>query len=309
MNGKKPLVSVLIPAYNHGEWLEETINSVVTQTYGFENVQLIVTDDCSNDNSAGILKRLASRYDFRLIVNEKNCGLASSLNEMLNLATGDYITTIASDDIMFPDRIENQVNILIKNPEIDILAGTCVLIDSSGNIISNFKKDHEPLVIYSFEDLFLRLKPGFPAGSVIIRRELITRIGGYDPEYRIEDYYFWLKAAYNNAKIARCNIPFVYYRIHGKSFSSNIEIMEREKLKILELYNFHPQYNRAIQNHKIISLAQLVFFSRISAIRNIIMNPALFFNRNMIRTLIILVLPGFVLRKKFPEDYFRYGAA
>jgi alpha-1,3-rhamnosyltransferase len=113
----KPRVSVLIPAYNHEKFVEDAILSVVNQSYGFENIELIVTDDCSSDNTVEKLQRLQQQYGFRLILHHKNIGVSSTLNEMILLASSIYITSFASDDVMVPDRIQNQIrfykNILI----------------------------------------------------------------------------------------------------------------------------------------------------------------------------------------------------
>lgn len=211
----KPLVTVAVPAYNHEAWVEETILSIVNQTYGYENIQLIVTDDCSTDRTPAILQKLADKYNFELILNKQNMGICLTINNMIKLTEGKYYIGIASDDIMFLDRIERQVEILTKNPEIDILAGRSIVIDSEGKEIgSKYQSYDDSLTTYSFEDIFLRLKPGFPAGSAIIKKELFDRIGAYDPEYKIEDYYFWLKASHNAANITLCNRPFFYYRLH-----------------------------------------------------------------------------------------------
>lgn len=309
IDNEKPLVSVLVPAYNHEAWVNETILSVINQTYGYENIQLIVTDDCSTDDTAAILGELAAKFNFELIIHKKNIGLPSTLNEMISLSKGKYITICASDDIMILDRIENQINILKKNPDIDILAGAGVLIDEYGKTIYAFSKEPDSsLIDYSFDDLFLRLKPGFAAGSVIIKSDLFKRIGAYDPNYKVEDYYFWLKAAYNKAKIVKCNMPFLYYRVHQKSFSSNEKLMDQEDSKILAIYESHPKYSKAIRYREFNLMSKWIFISKIIVIQHLIKNPILFFNRRVIKVLTMLILPSYILKRKFPENYFRYAA-
>lgn len=306
---QKPLVSVLIPAYNHETYVKEAILSVINQTYGYENIQLIVTDDCSSDTTAAILSELASKYNFKLILHTKNIGLPSCLNEMISLSKAKYITICASDDIMFLDRIENQINILKKNPDIDILTGDGILIDEHGNIIYDYSPNPQcSLINYTFDDLFLRLKPGFAAGTVIIRSDLFQRIGAYDPNFTIEDYYFWLKAAYNNAKIVKCNVPFLFYRVHQKSLSSNSKLMDNEKSKILSIYKLHPKYSKARQNHEIIKLLKWIFISKITVIKHLIKNPMLLFNTKIVRLFVMLLLPTFVFKRKFLENYHRHAA-
>lgn len=306
-NTEKPLISVIVPAYNHELWVKETILSIVNQTYGYEeNIQLIVSDDCSTDKTPEILKELSKIYDFQLIQHQQNMGVCSTFNELISFCKGKYIAGIASDDIMFLDRIENQVRILNNKPDIDILAGNCSLIDKYGKTIYSYPTvNNEELTTYNFEDLFLRLKPGFPASSVIIKRELFLAIGAFDPNYKIEDYYFWLKATYNKAKVVRCNIPVTYYRLHQASISSNTEIMEIELKKILDIYNDHPKYHKAIQNYDISNISRKIFTSKSLVTKHLIKNPKLFLNRRILKILAMLIIPNYLLKRKFIEDSFR----
>lgn len=302
----KPLVTVTVPAYNHEAWVEETILSIVNQTYGYENIQLIVTDDCSKDNTPFILKKLADKYNFELILNKQNKGICLTINKMIELAKGKYIAGIASDDIMTLDRIEKQIDILVKNPEIDILAGSSILIDKNGKEIKSKSRKHDSsLTRYSFEDLFLKKKPGFPAGSAIIKKDLFKRIGTYDPKYKIEDYYFWLKAAYNSANISVCDYPFFYYRLHSSSISSNTKLMENELHKILGIYKKHPKYNKAIKIRKIDNLLKTGLNSKSKALKQIIVNPSIIFYKKTIKILILIILPKLFVKQKFFEKNYR----
>jgi alpha-1,3-rhamnosyltransferase len=306
---QNPLVSVLIPAYNHEAWVEEAILSVVNQTFGYENIELIVADDCSKDNTTEILKTLAATYAFKLVLHTQNKGLVSTINELISLASGEYIASFASDDKLFLDRIENQISIMIKNPDIDILVGDSVLMDENGKTLSVISKNSDTsLIYYNFDDLFMRLRPGFAAGTAIYKRDLFERIGTYDPNYLIEDYYFWLKATFNKAKIAKCNSPFLYYRLNSNSISSNVNLMDDERIKILEIYKSHPNYYKAIQNYKINKLASWVFNSKLNVITHLILNPKLLLNRKTMKVVAMIFMPLPILKKKFPEKYFRYAA-
>lgn len=306
MNNKKPLVTVIIPAYNHESYVKEAILSVINQSYGFENIQLIVADDCSRDNTVSIIRELANEYNFRFIEHSKNLGISSTLNEVISISNGEYITSFASDDIMLLDRIENQIKILKENPDIDILAGNSILIDEKGKVISEtLHKQDDSLTSYNFDDFFLLKWPGFTAGAIIIKRELYNRIGAYDPSIKVEDYYYWLKASYNGAKIAKCNLPLLYYRVHPKSVSSNESLIDYEVSKILALYKDHPNYSKALQNRAIYNLSKWIFISKINVIKHIIKNLDLLLNVRIIKILIMLVLPTFVLNMKFPENYTR----
>lgn len=307
---EKPLVSVLVPSFNHEAWVTETILSIVNQTYDYTNIQLIVTDDCSTDNTAAILSKLAKTYDFKLRIHKKNIGLPSTLNEMISFTKGKYIVIIASDDIMVLDRIENQINILMQNPDIDILAGDFILINEHGNVLSQYTKIPQlSLINYSFDDLFLALKPRFGAGSAIFRSDLFQRIGGYESAYQVEDYFYWLKATYNKAKIVKCNLPFYYYRVHGKAISSNEELINSEVFKILAIYKDHPKYSKAILNREFYLMSKWIFMRKTKVIKHLINNPMLFLNRKIIQILIMLILPIDILKWKLPENYYRHATS
>jgi len=114
------LVSVLIPCYNCEEYVEEAVMSIIKQTY--PNLEILVIDDGSTDNTGNILKILA-KEDPRIIYikNEENLKLIATLNKGLNLCKGKYIARMDADDISLPTRIEKQVNFLEAHPEIGIV--------------------------------------------------------------------------------------------------------------------------------------------------------------------------------------------
>jgi alpha-1,3-rhamnosyltransferase len=303
---KKPLVSVIMSVYNHESFVEEAIVSIINQTYGFNNIQLIVTDDGSIDNTNSILRKLAHGYDFKLMIHDTNKGVCCSLNEMISFSEGEYICPFSSDDIMIPDRIEKQVSILNQNPDIDILGGDAILIDEEGEVIFHrLKNPTESYVTYNFEQIFLLQWSGLCAGSTIIKRDLFLKIGCYDRNLKLEDYYFWLKAASSNAKILKYNIPFLYYRIHCKSFSACDKLMIQEVNKTLSVYKYHPKYSKALQNHEIYNMSKWIFRSKNSVIKHLFKNPHLLRNRKIIKVLLMYILPLFILKTRFPEEYYR----
>ena len=265
---QKPLISVLIPAYNHDKYVEEAILSVINQTYGYDNIQLIVTDDYSKDNTAEVICKLSEKYKFKVIKHTKNQGVCTTMNEMIAISEGEYVASFASDDILVLDRFENQINIMQSHPNIDILAGDSILINENGKTISVKTNDQsKSLINYTFDDFFLKLKPGFTAGTTIIKRDLFNKIGGYDPEYKLEDFYFWLKATYNNAIIVKCNLKLLYYRVHHESISANEEIMIREEAKVMEIYKSHPNYSKALQNQEFYLMSRWIFIKKIKVIQ------------------------------------------
>ena len=108
----KDLVSIIIPYYNHKDYIEELLKSIKNQTYN--KLETIVINDGSNDGSLKLLRNLKSKYRFNLYT-QKNKGICATLNRGLNLAKGEFIMPIGSDDVLFNTKVEDQVKILSLN--------------------------------------------------------------------------------------------------------------------------------------------------------------------------------------------------
>ena len=107
-------VSVIMPNFNCGNFIEETINSVINQTY--KNWELLIVDDCSTDNSVEVIKKLqAADERIKLFINEKNSGCAAARNRAMREATGKWIAFLDSDDLWTPDKLEKQLNFMTEN--------------------------------------------------------------------------------------------------------------------------------------------------------------------------------------------------
>ena len=107
-------VSIIMPNYNCEKFIEETISSVLAQTY--ENWELLIVDDCSTDSSVEIIKNYCKNDDrIKLFINEENSGAAASRNWALREATGKWIAFLDSDDIWLPEKLEKQLAFMVKN--------------------------------------------------------------------------------------------------------------------------------------------------------------------------------------------------
>ncbi|WP_211828568.1 glycosyltransferase family 2 protein [Kistimonas asteriae] len=233
-----PLVSVLVPCYNHQNYVKDAINSILNQTYS--NIELIVLDDGSTDNSPAILAELSEKHGF-YYEHQQNMGLNGTLNKGLSLAKGQYICPFASDDVMFLDRIEKQVALLESRPDVAVCAGNMIAISETGEIASSLKI--RPAREVDFDDLFWRKIPGPAAPTAMIRSSVIDEVGHYDPDIRIEDLYMWLKITHAGHKIYILNDVLAYYRKHTGNFHSNYKSMLENELRIIGSYASHPKYN------------------------------------------------------------------
>lgn len=174
-----PIVTVIISSYNHAHYIEETINSVINQTY--PNIELLVIDDGSSDNSVELLIKLQKQHGFDLLIQE-NKGLSKTLNEAIARAKGELIVPFGSDDIMLPERITTQVNYIQDKPEVGICASNMDIIDSEGNLFPEKEQKHRhiPFRRLDFDDIFLDRKPGAMAATLMLRKEALVKIGGFD---------------------------------------------------------------------------------------------------------------------------------
>ena len=209
---ENPLVSVVMPVYNAEKYLREAINSILSQTY--TNFEFIILNDGSTDSSAEIVRS----YDDPRIVfidNKKNAGLVAVLNQGLDLAHGEYIARMDSDDISLPTRFEKQVRFLQRHKSVGIL-GTFFHIFGAADRIETKQK-------YPDLKFILQTSPvGHP--TVMMRKSVLDEHNlRYDPRYKhAEDYELWLRA-YDHTKIA--NIPEVLlnYRWSGDNVSAKYE--------------------------------------------------------------------------------------
>jgi alpha-1,3-rhamnosyltransferase len=240
MHRDLPLVSVIISCFNHADYIQACIESVVRQTY--PNIELIVFDDGSSDNSPAILKALSEEHGFFFEAQE-NIGLSGTLNKGLAMARGKYINPLGSDDILMLDKIEKQVNFLEQHEDFSMLGGNRLLIDEKGSIIP--KQKFTAYREVDFEGVFLNLKSGPSTPTTMIRADVLREIGGYNPKNNLEDLYLWLKVTHSGHKIAILNDVLAYYRLHSANTTKQYRFMTESILDILSDYQDHPAYDRA----------------------------------------------------------------
>ncbi|MDH4555055.1 glycosyltransferase [Pseudomonas sp. BN417] len=236
-NGQQPLVSVIIASYNHAPYIEASILSVLAQSY--PNIELLVVDDGSRDDSVSRIQALQAihGFDFR---SQANKGLSRTLNETIARAKGSLIAPFGSDDIMLPGRIAAQVAYMADKPEVGICAGNIRTIDATGRPSG---KDRDlPQRRLDFEDVFLNRKTGAPAPTLLFRREALERVGGFDPEVRLEDLMIELKITRAGYFIDILGEPLALYRVHESNTYKNYRFMVDNVLKTYERFSDHPDY-------------------------------------------------------------------
>lgn len=207
-----PKVSVYIPTYNYGKYLEAAIDSVLSQTY--QNFELIIVNDASIDNTEMVLQRYKNNPKIEIIKNKRNLGFVRSAIKAINVSKGEYIMRLDADDYLDENALMIMVNILDNHPEIGMVYPDYFHINEKGEIIDYFRKKKLGQEIELLD---------LPAngGCTMMRKSCYKIIGGYRDDIRMQDKYdLWLKFI-AKFKPYNVNLPLYYYRWHGKNISSN----------------------------------------------------------------------------------------
>lgn len=244
-----PLVTVGIASFNNAEYLYETLESVRLQTYS--PIEVIIVDDASLDNSAEVAKKWMCDYpDIRaqLIRHEKNQGICRVCNSIITRAKGDFISLIGSDDVYLPDKLANQVPMLMQGPpELGVVFGDIAYMDSQGKSI---EPSFEKATMHSGDVLIPLLRGNFvPAMSILVRKKCYDVVGLYDETLFYDDYDMWLRVA---RKFHFLYVPGITarYRIHPKSvsFSRQLQMLESSLMLVQKHRDHSPMANQLINS-------------------------------------------------------------
>ena len=215
-------VSILMPMYNSEKYITESINSILNQ--GYENIELIIVDDGSTDLSIKIVEKYSDSR-IKLYKNIENKGLPYTRNKLLNLATGEYIALLDSDDIALENRIKIQVEFLENNKNIDI-------VGSSAIIFGKYKLEKPSKVIIGVENIKCNLMFGnCMLNSTVMMRSSFIKENKlfYRKECEVcQDYSFFVDAALVG-NIENMNISTIKYR------TGHENITKKSKMKNINL--------------------------------------------------------------------------
>ena len=241
----RPLVSVIIPAFNAARFIAETLTSAQAQTW--PDLEIIVVDDGSTDDTAAIVEAAAATDPRITLIRQANAGVAAARNAAIAAAKGDYVAPLDADDLWHPENISAQVAALERaGPGTAVAYAWHVRIDAAGRICGNGPR---VLVEEGAAALARVVERDFigNGSSTVIRRGCILEVGGYDPTLRArqgedcEDVALTIALAerWNFAPVPR---RLVGYRQHGASMSRKSEQMRRSHhLVIADLQTRHPR--------------------------------------------------------------------
>ncbi len=210
-----PEVAVLMSVFNGQEYLTQTVESVLNQT--FENFEFVIVENGSEDSSLSILNSFEDSR-IRILPKKENIGLSKALNEGLSHASSDLIARIDADDLMKPQRLDRQVEYMRRNPSVALLGSSIERIFSDGTFRDTvkFPTAHDKILAF-----FAKGSP-FAHPAVIFRKSIVEGLGGYSENLQYaQDFKLWLEIAKRH-QTANLDEALTVYRTHAKQNSSKV---------------------------------------------------------------------------------------
>jgi len=274
----QPLVSIVVITYNSAKYVLETLESAKAQTY--QNIELIVSDDCSTDNTVGICKEWIDKNGSRFIRSEviitpKNTGIAANCNRGLAVARGEWIKYIAGDDMLTTNCLQLNLEFTQRVPAARFVFSTRLIIEDNV-LVDRF--NYSTFVNYSKRKQvkYILLSNQISATSSFIHSETLKILGGWDETFpMMEDYPMWVKALLKGYKIYGFNDLTCYYRIHDSNISlSRSNIFNEQFHKTLRKFYVRVLLKENLNKINLLNVIYVLYFLLISDL--IILNK----NRN-----------------------------
>jgi alpha-1,3-rhamnosyltransferase len=233
-NVNNPLVSIIVVTYNSSEYVIETLESAKAQTY--PNIELIISDDCSKDNTIEICRQWLNENNERfirteLITIEKNTGISPNCNRGFKAARGEWVKPIAGDDILLPECISTFLDYINKYPDFSFLFSDMEIFGSEK---TTYKKNNARIwtdrSVKSYENHTtareqlkkLLISNNVSSASAIYKRETFNLVGGFDEEIKLlEDYPFWINVSKKGYLIVSIKERLVSYRLNESSVQAS----------------------------------------------------------------------------------------
>jgi len=222
---KKPCVSVFVASYNNASFIRQSLESVRLQSY--DNIELIIIDDASSDNSVQVINNWISEtnYNCKFIINETNKGVCGVSNIFLDNVTGDYISWLASDDIMMPEKLQRQIDVFNGSPvDVGVVYSDAYIINENGKrYFSKFIQWHRQFVDIPEGFIMLELLLGnfIPVMTALFKKECFDNCGRYDEQLIYEDYDMFLRIS-RKYKFVFSDYKAAEYRMHSNNFHKKL---------------------------------------------------------------------------------------
>jgi glycosyltransferase involved in cell wall biosynthesis len=195
-----PRISIVTPSLNQGDFIEKTIQSVLSQEY--PNLEYIIIDGGSTDGTLSILSKYSGQIKF---INEKDQGQTDAINKGLRLTNGDILSYLNADDILLAGSLKEVGSIFKKHTDVQWLTGRCKIIDEHGREVRGAIYHYKNLLLHSSSYLLLLITNYISQPATFWRRELLSRCGLFDPNLNwVMDYDYWLR-------IWKESSPYIYH--------------------------------------------------------------------------------------------------
>ena len=208
------MVSIIIPCFNQGEFIAETLDSVGAQTYS--NWECIIVDDGSTDRSREVYMNFVDNDKRYKYFHQKNKGLPAARNFGLESSKGDFIVFLDSDDLISNDKLERQIRVFFENPEIDVVYGDYICFQNEDRK-NTWTYSRVELKDDVFKDLIQNWEKGLgiPIHCFLYRRECLVKNGGFDDIFynSKEDWDLHLKLSFSSANFFYLKGRVAFYRV------------------------------------------------------------------------------------------------
>ncbi|MCP5195256.1 MAG: glycosyltransferase [Gammaproteobacteria bacterium] len=228
--GDKPLVSIIVPVYNHADYLEKCLRSALEQSYSA--VEVIAVDDASSDPRVReTLDQFADHPRLKLLVNPVNLGISQTQNRALMESQGEIIAFLDCDDYLTPDAVETSLRYWCEG--IVYAHSARVNVDENDQEVSRISFEHLPRQDYFAENLERMYATHFK----LIGREAFARVGLFDPRFdAAQDYDLLMRIAFHYPSSAFVHVPeFVYYhRLHGHQATETLNTSQQQATMVIQ---------------------------------------------------------------------------
>lgn len=244
----RPVVSVIMPAYNASSYIQESINSVIAQT--FSNWELIIVDDGSTDATSSIIANNCNQ-DYRVKgFYQENGKQGKARNLGISKASGTYIAFLDADDFWMPEKLEIQLQ-EIKQENVDLVFSDSYIFSDSNVSDKSRKMNTIQLSLKGIEALQLFLEGNrIPTLTVLAKKEKIDLVNGFTEKKEIplaEDYHLWLKMIINECVFYGSEKTLASYRLHDKSSTSEDKLASKQIPEVFfDLMQNHPEVKHII---------------------------------------------------------------
>jgi glycosyltransferase involved in cell wall biosynthesis len=249
---KMPLVSIVVPSYNHGRYLKEAINSILSQSY--KSVELIVIDDGSTDNSRDIIAAYGKQFHWEL---QENQGQVATLNRGWLMSKGDIIGYLSADDLLLPDSISAAVDCLRQHPDAALCYSDFNLIDPDSAIVRRVTAPE-----CSYRDMVVKMLCP-PGPGAFFRRSAFEKAGLWHTGYKqMLDFEYWLRLGLHG-KFVRIPRTLAAYRVHpgSQSFAAASAIRPEEPVAIITAYFRGPMVPSEVKKSELEALSTAHLYS------------------------------------------------